>query len=95
MNLWNLLLQKVVTFDCETSIINKGNPYTIAGSLVTIQTKVNDGETKVFREDTWDNALPDLTTASIVVGSNLKFDLAWLKRTCNADVKSVWDIQFR
>jgi len=24
--LWNLLLQKVVTFDCETSTINKGNP---------------------------------------------------------------------
>jgi len=93
MILWNLLFQKVVTFDCETSTINKGNPYTVAGSLVTIQTKVNDEETHVFREEAWQEAVPNLTSASVVVGANLKFDLAWLRRVCGAEVKSVWDIQ--
>jgi len=93
MSLWNLLLRKVVTFDVETSTVNKGNPYTVAGKLVTIQTKVNDEKTNVFREGTWEGSLGELADASIVVGSNLKFDLGWIKRECGCEVKSVWDIQ--
>ena len=91
--MWNLLLKKVVTFDTETSTINKGNPYTVAGSLVTIQTKVNDEDTKVFRKNNWKTAIRDLTDCSLVVGTNLKFDLAWIKRELDCTVKSVWDIQ--
>jgi len=92
-NSWNLLLQNPITFDVETSTLNKGNPYTVAGALVTMQAKVGDGETHVYREENWTLCAEELTKASVVVGANLKFDLAWLKRIHNVDVSSVWDIQ--
>ena len=92
-NILSSLLKKVVTVDVETTTSNKGNPFDLTNKLVTIQIKVNDGEPIVYFKEDFDKALPILSSASCVVGFNLKFDLNWLRRELGFVPTCIWDCQ--
>lgn len=93
LNILNSLLRKVVTVDVETTTSNKGNPFDLTNKLVTIQIKVNDEEPIVYFKEDFGKALPILSSASCVVGFNLKFDLNWLRRELGYVPTCVWDCQ--
>ena len=93
MSLLNSLLKNPVVVDVETTTTNKGNPHTQKNKLVTVQVKVGANAVKVYTRDNWDAALADLNGASCIVGFNLKFDLAWLRKELGFEAKSVWDCQ--
>ena len=67
-------------FDVETSIINNGDPYHPDNRLV--QVGFYDGtEYVTFYKDEIDvERIKELLNQSILVGANLKFDLAWMER---------------
>lgn len=73
----------ILTFDVETSIKNKGNPYTKSNKLISYSVKIEDGKTqfKYFNDPTFLRELKYLIPkAKLIVGFNLKFDLAWESR---------------
>lgn len=82
-----------MTVDVESTTSNKGNPYDLTNKLVTIQIKVNDDEPIVLFKEDFNRALPILASASCIVGFNLKFDLAWLRRELGFVPTCVWDCQ--
>ena len=77
----------------ETSIKNKGNVRTAGNVLVTIQVKVGDCETRVFTKESFKECIPLLDSASCIVGTNLKFDLSWIKAELGWEPTTVWDLQ--
>lgn len=88
----------VLTFDVETSTINKGNPFTASGKLVSYSVKVDDGPASF----NYFNAIDFVTElraylqqAKLVVGFNIKFDLHWARRhgLVPPDKVRVWDCQ--
>ncbi len=89
----NLLLKHPVTLDVETTITNKGNPHTVVNKLVLVQSKVAAEEPKLFFEEDFKYSLLDAQRASIIVGFNLKFDLAWLFKQFGYTATCVWDCQ--
>lgn len=88
----NSLLKAPIVLDVETTIINKGNPFTLNNKLITIQIKTKTNEL-CFTQKDFNKCLPYLHNASVIIGSNLKFDLNWLKRELNFTAKCVWDLQ--
>lgn len=82
-----------MVLDVETTVKNKGNVRTAGNFLVTIQLKVGDEETRVFTKETFSQCRPILDSASVIVGTNLKFDLAWIKRELDWEATTVWDLQ--
>ena len=93
MSILNLLLKNPVVVDVETTTTNKGNPHTAKNKCVTIQVKEGVGAVKVFTSEDFALALPILLRGSVIVGFNLKFDLAWLERVLGFKAKAVWDWQ--
>ena len=93
MSILNLLLKNPVVVDVETTTTNKGNPHTAKNKCVTIQVKESAGAVKVFTSEDFALALPILLRGSVIVGFNLKFDLAWLERVLGFKAKVVWDCQ--
>ena len=93
MSILNLLLKNPVVVDVETTTTNKGNPHTAKNKCVTIQIKEGAGAVKVFTSEDFALALPILLRGSVIVGFNLKFDLAWLERVLGFKAKVVWDCQ--
>ena len=67
-------------FDVETTIINKGDPYHPNNRLV--QVGFFDGtDYELFYKDKIDvKRIRELLYQSVLVGVNLKFDLAWMER---------------
>lgn len=92
-NSLNFLLKRVITVDVETTIKNKGHPFTEENKLVTIQLKINDEPTQVFTNTEFGKVRAILESGSLVVGTNLKFDLHWLQREIGYTAKYVWDLQ--
>lgn len=88
----NFCLKTPVVLDVETTIINKGNPFTLNNKLITIQIKTKTNEL-YFTKENFSKCLPYLHNASIIIGSNLKFDLNWLEKELNFKAKSIWDLQ--
>jgi DNA polymerase I-like protein with 3'-5' exonuclease and polymerase domains len=86
-----------LVLDVETTITNKGNPFTDVNQLVVVGVlNIETNETHYF----W---YPDLTglqdlidSAEILIGFNIKFDLHWLRR-CGINIDllrhRVWDCQ--
>ena len=93
MSILNLLLKNPVVVDVETTTTNKGNPHTAKNKCVTIQVKEGVGAVKVFTSEDFALALPILLRGSVIVGFNLKFDLAWLERVLGFKANVVWDCQ--
>lgn len=92
-SIFQKLTQRVITFDVETTTTAKGSAFNASNKLVTIQYKINNEAPVVLIKEDFPEMLPILESASVVVGSNLKFDLHWLRRELNATVPCVWDCQ--
>lgn len=73
----------VITFDVETNTINKGNPFTKSGKLISYAIKRNNDQTN-FHYYTSLGFLRELreglSECQLLVGFNVKFDLHWATR---------------
>lgn len=93
LNTLNLLLQNPVVVDVETTVTNKGNAFTKQNKLVTIQLKQRNSPPIILTKENFSDAIPILSSASVVIGSNLKFDLHWLQRELDYKASCVWCCQ--
>jgi DNA polymerase I-like protein with 3'-5' exonuclease and polymerase domains len=93
---------RIVTFDTETTIFEKGNPFARRNKLCYIGTLVDDVYSDYdieYSNSPYGHHLQackrDLESAELVVGFNLKFDLHWIKRYVPdlAIPRRVWDCQ--
>lgn len=87
------LLANPVVLDVESTIAAKGNPYNETNKLCLIQVKVGTDEPIAFPPDKFSEVLPILKSASCIIGFNLKFDLAWVRRELGFVSSCVWDCQ--
>lgn len=74
---------KYLVLDGETTIKNKGNPFTASNFLVSFAwgMEARDIHFTYFRDPDWLGGLQDaINSADILVGVNIKFDLQWLRR---------------
>lgn len=72
-----------VTFDAETTIKNKGHPFTPENFMVSYSLKVFDGAPTFhyYTEPDFITQLRNsLATCTLLVGFNVKFDIHWLQR---------------
>lgn len=88
----------ILTYDVETSTLNKGNPFSHNAKLVSYSMKVDDGQTqfKYFNEiDFLTPIRAAFLEAKLVVGFNLKFDLHHMaNRGVHLNPRCrVWDAQ--
>lgn len=85
-------------FDVETSTLNKGNPFSAGGKLISYSMLVN-GENPSFNYYTSIDFLHELRAymqvTDLLIGFNLKFDLHWAARhgIKPPDRVRVWDCQ--
>lgn len=90
---------KILTFDCETSTKNKGNVYDRDNRLINVGWKSDSGIVGVGYHDHPANLQhfrDDFFHAQRIVGFNLKFDLAWIRRAFDLHVQdhhNVYDCQ--
>lgn len=91
---------KILTFDTETTTKNKGNPYDRDNRLVNVGWKHSDEPVGVCYLDASRSVIEHASRAFAecdrLVGFNLKFDLAWMRRGFGftvADNQSVYDCQ--
>lgn len=90
-----------LTLDCETSTFMGGNPYSRHNVLCTVGCLGHGGYRDFVIEystDPYGSSLEEIKrlveSASLVIGFNLKFDLAWLKRYMPyLKIPPVWDCQ--
>ena len=69
------MARQVIPFDVETSTLAKGNPYNTDNRLVAIGI-----DNYLLYKNNWDtDFLQHLVDTSILVGHNIKFDIAWLR----------------
>lgn len=87
------LLKNVVVLDVETTTTAKGSPFNAVNKLVTIQYKVGLSDPVVLWPENFHLVLPVLESASLIVGTNLKFDLHWIQRELVYKANVVWDCQ--
>jgi DNA polymerase I-like protein with 3'-5' exonuclease and polymerase domains len=88
----------IITFDVETSTLNKGNPFSRDGKLLSYAIKEDDEETSFsyYTEiDFLSNLKSKVPQAKLLVGFNIKFDLHWARRYGVewSDSVRVWDCQ--
>lgn len=77
----------------ETTTSNKGNPFDETNKLVLIQVK-NKHESFSFINGNFSDSLLYTKQASVLIGSNFKFDLHWMRRELNYIPKCpIWDLQ--
>jgi DNA polymerase I-like protein with 3'-5' exonuclease and polymerase domains len=95
---------RVLTFDNETTIRNKGNPFTRSNFLCTVGILVVEDGIEIFYRDLnfltephqelLDTIQKELDLADLIIGFNIKFDLHWLRRYgITFDDAKVWDVQ--
>lgn len=93
--------RNIVTFDCETTILNDGSPFTPQNKICLAGLKDKHGYTTYdieYSGKPYGKAIREikerLEAADLVVGFNLKFDLHWIKRYApDLLVSSVFDCQ--
>lgn len=87
--------------DVETTIKNKGNPFTLENKLCYVGVRMN-GESHLFNieydQDPYNEELEKLTqlleSAVCIVGFNLKFDLHWIRNYIPSFTPPrIWDAQ--
>ena len=89
---------KVLVFDTETTIHEKGNPFSKHNKLVCIGWKAlwkSDKTNIVYVDGLYEDFVDDLSECTDIVGFNLKFDLHWL-RSLNVrgfQNRRLWDCQ--
>ena len=92
-NTLNSLLKNPVVLDVETTIKNNGNLRTAGNTLVTVQLKSGPSKSLVFFKEDFDKVIPILKDASVVITTNGKFDLNWLRHEFGYTPQCVWDLQ--
>lgn len=85
-------------FDCETTIKHKGNPYCPSNSLTSYSFLSESGspEFHYYTEPDFTTVLHKVVSgATLLIGVNLKFDIAWARRYGAVIPKGyrVWDCQ--
>lgn len=88
----------ILTYDVETSTINKGNPFTASNKLISYSVKPDDKDVSFnyFKNIDFLVELRALMQqAKLLVGFNLKFDLSWASRhgIRPPDKCRIWDCQ--
>src|SRR6267154_2146643 len=94
-------MTRYAILDAETSIRNKGSPFTPENKLCLVGIKTNDAyySFKIeYDDEPYGDALRQirdlLSESDVVIGFNLKFDLHWIKRYIPDTVFGrVWDCQ--
>jgi len=71
-------MRKLIPFDCETTTLDKGSPYNKDNKLVA----VGLGDNLWWRDgsQSYDEYKQYLVDTNTLVGHNIKFDIAWLRR---------------
>lgn len=86
-------MKNPVVLDVETTTSNKGNPFDETNKLILIQIK-NKYESFSFVNSNFSDSLLYFKQASVLIGSNFKFDLHWMRRELNYIPKCpIWDLQ--
>ena len=87
------IFDRVLIYDVETTISNKGDPFDTTNKLVMSGFKLRD-EIHTLQFDVKEQTQSFFNEASLIVGFNLKFDLQWAKRI-GVDISkiTVWDCQ--
>lgn len=83
---------QILTLDVETTIFQKGNPFSRRNKLVMSGVKLRGGV--AITGDLSKEELQQCIDGKLIVGFNLKFDLHWIRRK-GVDITniSVWDCQ--
>jgi DNA polymerase I-like protein with 3'-5' exonuclease and polymerase domains len=87
-----------ICFDTETNTVNKGNPFTASGKLISYSLKLDDNPPQFYYHSSLDflqSLREAFEKATLMIGFNLKFDLHWATRygvKYNPRVR-VWDCQ--
>lgn len=72
---------KLLAFDVETTTINKGDPYHPDNRLVQVGFySPVDQHTLFYKDKIHVEPIKKLLYESVLIGANLKFDLAWMER---------------
>jgi len=87
-----------LTWDCETSTLNTGNPFTASNKMVSYSVKVDDGKPQCSYHTTINflqSLREEFKVAQLMIGFNLKFDLHWAARNGVRpnDRVRIWDCQ--
>lgn len=84
----------LISYDVETSIINNGDPYHPDNRLVQVGFYTGENYLTQYKEQISTMKIKDILAANIIIGANLKFDLAWMERI-GIDTRKVkvYDIQ--
>lgn len=72
----------VVTFDVETTTLNRGNPFTASNKMISYSIKELGGDVRFsyYTDIDFITALRSVSEARLLVGFNIKFDLHWANR---------------
>lgn len=89
---------KTLVFDTETTIHEKGNPFSKYNRLVCIGWKAlwkSDKTNVVYLDEVYEDFVDDFIECTDIVGFNLKFDLHWLRTLPVGSFKNkrLWDTQ--
>ena len=85
---------KLLTLDVETSTYNKGNCYDSRNSLVCCSALSSWNGSVCLPTTSIPTLQTDISKASLIIGFNFKFDLAWLKKAGLVFTgKQIWDVQ--
>ena len=84
----------LISFDTECSIINNGDPYHPDNRLVQVGIFEGENYSTYYKEEINPEWLKIVLHTGILVGANLKFDLAWMERI-GIDTRrlKVYDVQ--
>lgn len=93
-------LRNYVAIDCETTIKNKGSPFTPSNKLCLVGLHDKDGHHEYdveYSGSPYGEAIRDIqdrcANADLLIGFNIKFDLHWLRRYGVSKFPSVYDCQ--
>ena len=89
-------MNNVLVLDSETTVTNKGHPFTMDNKLVVVGVLDLDRNVKTLYWDDYTGLQDRIDSASLLVGFNIKFDLHWLRRVgiCIDLLRHrIWDCQ--
>lgn len=88
------ILDRVLIYDVETTISNKGNPFDNTNKLVMSGFKWLNKDSVCISGDCLGDTQAAFDNSTLIVGFNAKFDLHWARRI-GVDISKicVWDCQ--
>lgn len=85
---------KLLSFDTETTIINKGDPYHPDNRMVALGFYDGHKYHTFYKDDINLNRIRELLAGSVIITANGKFDLAWLERLgIDTRFVKIYDVQ--